>query len=363
MKVLHLIPSFDSGGAERQLSIIAPALAKSGIECHIGYCYEGPNLQPLFESAVHLHQFRIGGNHDPRLFWQIFSLIRSVRPDVIQTWLLQMDVMGGAAALLAKVPFILSERSSASAYPPGWKTFFRGRIGRFASSIVANSQGGLDYWKSLRIKAPICLIRNCVTSVEHASVVTGKITPTTPLILFAGRLSPEKNVMHLLDALIRVMNAAPEYVAIIFGEGPMRDDLKQKISGAKMSEQIRLGGYTENLAGWLNRANLCVSISDFEGNPNVVLEAAAQGCPLLLSDIPAHREIFDESSVRFVQHKSLDAVSDGILKALHEANNCIVKAARAKRLVASPTIDSILNSYIAVYSHAIRFKKMRLSES
>lgn len=356
MKILHLIPSFGSGGAERQLSIIAPALAESGVECHIGYCSEGPNLKSLLGSAVHLHRIEVAGNHDPRLFWKIWRLIRAVKPDVVQTWLLQMDVVGGAAALLAHVPFVLSERSSVSAYPHGWKIFLRNKIGIFASSIVANSQGGVDYWTSLRVTAPIHLIRNCVIPGKHALVDIDDALPAAPLILFAGRLSPEKNVILLLDALIRMVSAAPEYVVVMFGEGPLVDDLRRKIADANMTGRIRLGGYTPNLATWLSRAEVCVSISNFEGNPNVALEAAVQGCPLVLSDIPAHREIFDETSAWFVKHATVEGVSDGILRALHGKGERSAKAERAKRVVASYTQDVILAEYLQVYSEVINSK-------
>jgi glycosyltransferase involved in cell wall biosynthesis len=356
MRVLHLIPSFGSGGAERQLSIIAPAMAESGIECHVGYCYEGPNLQPLLQSPVHLHQFRVAGNYDPMLFWQVWLLIRAIRPDVVQTWLLQMDVVGGVTALLAQVPFVLSERSSSAAYPPGWKTFLRGRIGMFATSIVANSQGGMDYWKSLHVNAPVFLIRNCIAPPLRVPEIPENTPPTTDLILFAGRLSPEKNVVLLLKALIQVLVAAPKCTAIMFGEGPLQVGLCEMISDAGMNDRIRLGGYTRNLATWLSRADVCVSISEFEGNPNIVLEAAAQGCSLVLSDIPAHREIFDQSSAWFVNHKSVEDVSKGILQVLQEKGQHPTKAERAKRAVAGYTPDIILAEYLQVYSDGTSIK-------
>jgi len=356
MKILYLIPSFGSGGAERQLSIIAPLLAESGFECHVGYCQEGPNLQPLLESSVHLHRIDVAGNHDPRLLWQVWSLIRRVKPDVVHTWLLQMDVVGGVAALLSKVPFVLSERSSTSAYPPGWKIFLRKKIGMFASSIVANSQGGMDYWMSLRTMGTIHLIRNCVISAQYDFGDLYDELPATPFILFAGRLSPEKNVLLLLDALVQVVNIVPEYLVIMFGDGPLRDDLQRKITDYGMGGRIRLGGYTSGLAAWLNRADVCVTISNFEGNPNVTLEAAALGCPLVLSDIPAHREIFDETSAVLVNHKSVDSVSKGILWALREKGERLEKAEKAKHLVASYSPDVILAEYRRFYSDVVDLK-------
>jgi glycosyltransferase involved in cell wall biosynthesis len=180
--------------------------------------------------------------------------------------------------------------------------------------------------------------------------------PAAPLILYAGRLSPEKNVILLLDALVRVLNAAPEYVAVMFGEGPLLNELCRKIAGADMIGRIRLGGYTRNLATWMKRTDVCVSISNFEGNPNVTLEAAAHGCPLVLSEIPAHREVFDETNAWFVNHKSEVDVSNGILSALREKGERSAKAERAKLVVACYSPYIILAEYLRVYSDVLNLK-------
>ncbi len=358
MKILHLIPTFGSGGAERQLSIIAPALAKAGVECHVGYCQGGQNLAPLLTSPVRMHQLKVAGNHDPRLFWQVLSLIREIRPDVVQTWLLQMDIVGGLIARLTHIPYILSERSSASAYPPGWKTRARSGIGLRASTIVANSQGGVDYWRSFGANVPIHLIRNCITPAEGVTANFEDISPSTPLVLFAGRLSPEKNVNILFGALVRVLQVVPACIAVMFGEGPMHSELTERISEMNMVGRIRLGGFTPDLAAWMNRADVCVSISNFEGNPNVVLEAAAQGCPLVLSDIPAHREIFDDTSAWFVKHTSVNDVSNGILQALREKEECSARVARARQAIAGLTLDAILNEYLTTYADVMKLKQI-----
>ncbi|HFB66308.1 MAG TPA: glycosyltransferase [Aeromonadales bacterium] len=350
MKILHLIPSFGSGGAERQLSIIAPALAESGIECHIGYCYEGQNLERISKSSVITHRIFLHNNHDPRLLFNIIRLIRTIKPDLVQTWMLQMDVMGGLAALLTQTPFILSERSSASCYPDGWKFFLRKQLGQRASAIVANSQGGLDYWRSLKVSTPLYLIRNAIISVPPSAGLPNNSTHQERLILFAGRLSPEKNVMLLLSALTEVVRNDSSVVVKLFGEGPLESQLEAKIRAQNLSERIFLEGYTDNLSHWLNQADVCVSISDYEGNPNVVLEAAVQGCPLVLSDIPAHREIFDESSVQFVQHDSLLNIINGILQTLNNPLLSKQKALKAREILNKYEPEKILEQYINLYN-------------
>lgn len=363
MKVLHLIPSFGSGGAERQLSIIAPALAESGVECHVGYCYEGPNLQPLLGSAVHLHQFGVAGNHDPRLFWQIWSLIRAVKPDVVQTWLLQMDVVGGLAAVMLRVPFVVSERSSARNYPVGWKTRLRVAVGKRAQCVAANSRGGVDYWRALASGLPVELIRNCI-SLKEAENSPGELAQRSaftgrPMILFAGRLSHEKNVFVLIEALIEALHVYPSATALIFGEGPFEAELRSSVAKAGLSERIYFQGYSRSLSNWMKLADVCISTSWHEGNPNVVLEAAACGCPLVISDIPAHREVFEENSVTFVRPDAPMEFASALVSVLRDKSLAKTKAARAQNAVCGYSQEKVVESYRLVYGRILGGNKRR----
>ena len=65
MRILHLIPSFAGGGAERQLAYTAGALSDLAVDTHVGYVHGGPNLTFLEKKPVTMHQISAVGNHDP----------------------------------------------------------------------------------------------------------------------------------------------------------------------------------------------------------------------------------------------------------------------------------------------------------
>lgn len=357
MKVLHLIASFGPGGAERQLSLIAPALARSGVEIHIAYCSGGPNLERLEGSGIHLHALTSSGNHDPVLAWKICQLVRRLRPDVVQTWLLQMDILGGVAAMLNRVPLILSERSSAAAYKPDWKTRLRLLVGRRAAGIVANSRGGLDYWRPNLSFERLHLVRNCVSPAEHpagepiealAMHIVGR-----PVVLFAGRFSYEKNIPGLIEALILVASQHADVSIMMFGEGPERESAANSIANAGLAQRIVVAGYSLQLAAWLAHAAVCVSVSHFEGHPNVVMEAAAAGCPLVLSDIPAHRELFDESSVLLVPTNSPSRIAEAVLETLNNPGAAQERAASARAIAAQCDLSTAVATYLTIYERAV----------
>ena len=170
LKILHCIPTLEIGGAQRQLSYLAPALAEMGHTIHVVFLHGGPNLARLESGGVVLHPLRSQGNHDPEIFLQLVGLFRRIRPDIIQTWILQMDVLAGIAAMVTGTPWILREPCSAEAYPRTIKNELRKWTGGRANAIVANSKAGESYWRAQR-KPQICnVIPNCIplTAIESA---------------------------------------------------------------------------------------------------------------------------------------------------------------------------------------------------
>lgn len=360
MKVLHLIPSFTGGGAERQLSLLAPELCKLGVDTHIAYIHSGVNLPPLLDSPVELHRIPCRGNHDPVILLRLIGLMRSIRPDLVQTWLPQMDIFGGVAARLSGIPFILSERSSALAYPGGWKIWLRRQTGRGARAVVANSEGGVEYWRGCA--AGLRLVRNGMPLELIASATPQYLSvfgfpEASRVILFAGRLTPEKNIVALLGALDVVLESCEDCVALLFGEGDMEEEIRAHIAGMKSCGRVRLSGFATDLWRWMRRASAFVSVSRFEGNPNAVLEAMATGCPLVISDIPQHREILDESAARFCDPASEREIAEAILAVLDNPQKAASLGVNAEKLAQSYSIETAALNYLEIYREFTKGKK------
>lgn len=353
IKVLHFIPSFGPGGAERQLALIASALVREGVEVHVAYVAGGPNLARLEGKDVRLHSLSANGNYDPMLAWRVLQLVRSVRPDIVQTWITQMDILAGSVALLCRLPLIVSERSSALAYLPGWKPRLRQVIGLRAARIIANSRSGLDYWRPFVPEVGLKLVRNCVTPPQHEADVPadalGQQLAGRRLVMFAGRLTAGKNLPNLVDALAIVGRRYPEVAMVLFGEGSDHDDIVRRIGAAGMVGRIVVAGYSTSLSAWMARAEVFVSVSLYEGHPNVVIEAAAAGCPLVISDISSHRELFDADSAAFVPANLPTVIADAIFDVLDDPHSARERAAHARAIVAHWTVSAAAKAYRSIY--------------
>jgi glycosyltransferase involved in cell wall biosynthesis len=354
-RILHCIPGLDGGGAERQLSYLAAELGRKGVDVHVAYHLRGPETSKTSGSGVTFHELPSHGNHDPMLLWQLIKTVRKIKPDVIQTWLLQMDVLGGLAALATRTPFLMTERVVAANYEGLWKNKLRFWIGRQAALVVANSQGGRKYWLSSKPPDLVKIVPNAVPvqEIEQALDVdpeTCAAGESVEILLFAGRYSPQKNVSTHLNALFLVLAERTGAIALLFGAGPLQGELVERVRCRHLQNRVRIMGYTEQLWGWMKRATVFVSVSQYEGSPNVVCEAAAAGCPLVLSDIPQHRELMGDSAACFVPVDSPEEIAKGILDVLRHPAEARKRAQSAYKIVSGFTLDSLAENYLNLYA-------------
>jgi len=108
-------------------------------------------------------------------------------------------------------------------------------------------------------------------------------------------------------------------------------------------------GYVDDVWSWMKRANVFVSIGLFEGRPNSVLEAMACGCPLVVSDVPAHREFLTGDMARLVDPCDRHEVADALIDVLTNRDAALGRAANARRAVEQWAIAPIAREYDRVY--------------
>ncbi len=364
--ILHCIPTFGGGGAERQLVYLADQMSARGVRVHIAHVSGGPNLARLQVPGSTLTRLQVRNNHDPAIFLQLVRLIQKVRPVVIQTWIAQMDVMGGLAALVTRTPYIVSERASAPAYSGGWKNRLRLLIGRRAAAVVANSVAGTRYWENAGYRGMTRVIRNGIPFTDIDVVLPARLDawggiPGGQVVVYAGRYEEQKNVVLMVDALIKVLRQRERATAFLFGEGPLREVLVRRVQAAGLEGRIRIDGYCETLWSMMKAADVFVSASSFEGNPNTVLEAAVCGCPLVISDIPEHREIFDDTQCFFVPTLSADGIANAIESCLTERFVSTDKADAARSRVAEFDMATAAQQYLEVYQQVLAQRNANLT--
>lgn len=101
-----------------------------------------------------------------------------------------------------------------------------------------------------------------------------------------GRLSPEKNFLTLMDAFNK--SNLKGFKLIIIGDGSLMDNLRESAF-----DNIILAGFKKNIGEYLAASDFYITASLTEGMALSTIYAMASGLPLLLSEIPPHKEIME----------------------------------------------------------------------
>lgn len=163
ISVMHIIPTLEIGGAERQLIFLANEQINNGYDVNIAVRRKGFFYKKL-NDKVKVH---IIGDHkfiDPRLLLNLLKLIKLCKPNIIHTWLPQMNIVGGIVSLITKKIWVSTERTSEKYYLDKFRliNFLQEIILPFSSVLVANSKNGFLYWVRKISKKKIVIVENVI---------------------------------------------------------------------------------------------------------------------------------------------------------------------------------------------------------
>jgi glycosyltransferase involved in cell wall biosynthesis len=350
VRVQHFIPKLTGGGAERQLRQLAPLLVERNIAVSIVARPDAESVDAMTRQGISFHPLKSKGNHDPRLLAEAIVAIRRFGPDMVQTWLPFMDVVGGAAARLTRVPQIVSERSSREAYAPTLKNRLRAFMGRRADAIIANSPAGLDVWQDhpSAFLVPNGIALSAIDQIPRGRLSQAPLMRDRAVVVTVARLAVEKRLDLLIRAVAKAKESVPEILLVLLGDGEEKERLLHLVIKLNLRDHVHFAGHQTNAWEWLRFADLFASVSAFEGHPNAVLEAAAARTPMLLSDIRAHRSSMGEGAI-YVDPEDRDRTSDALVLLLRDQSvrASITKAARA--VAERSSLTAAVDRYVAIY--------------
>ena len=174
-----------------------------------------------------------------------------------------------------------------------WKLF-----GNNIYKIICPSNETKELIKMNRIFAEDKLIKICDPhiNIKLFNKKKLKINYETKLpkeyIVCVGRLTKQKNFLFLVNSFDKILSIRPNLKVVIIGEGEERQKLETAIKNKKLSDNILLYGYKENIYEYLKNAKCYLSVSLWEGPDLAMLDAAYFNLPIICSNCPSGRKEF-----------------------------------------------------------------------
>ena len=183
---------------------------------------------------------------------------------------------------------------------------------KVANKIVVTSRHTRDYvFEKYRLNQEnVVVIPNYVdTDVFKPSETIKK---EKSRIIFVGRFDREKNLVNLIDA-VKTLDAK----LVLIGEGPQEDILKTKVESEGI-DNVSFPGVipNERLPLELNRSEIFVLVSIYEGNPKTLLEAMSCGLPVIGTDVRGIKEVINHKKSGYLCDTSVGSMKEAITDVL-----------------------------------------------
>lgn len=151
--------------------------------------------------------------------------------------------------------------------------------------------------------------------------IVPKSTFSSKQIVTIGRLTDQKNYLHLLKAWKKIYQMIPEWRLNIYGEGEHKKMLQDYIERNSLQHVI-LKGSTSNVQEVYKQSDFFVMSSKYEGLPMVLVEAQSFGLPIVSYDCPFGPSdvIQDHKNGLLVENQNIEALADAILQLASSSN-------------------------------------------
>ena len=330
-KLLLAIPHLGGGGAERVFAQLARHLNPMHFEVHLALITEDAPGAAALPDWVTLHRLHTGRvrHAAPKLL----SLIRALKPRIVLSGMAHLNFL----VLLLK-PLL----------PSATRVLIRQNTTASAAARTALSR---LLYRRLYPRADLILCQSQAMATDltqHFGIAPDKLivlnnpidfpTPSKPAqatdictLLAVGRLSHEKGLDLLLEALARVRAVYPQAKLTILGVGAEETKLKALATTLELTDCVTFAGHAEP-AQYYAQSTLFVLPSRYEGMPNALLEAAAAGLPIVATPC-----------------------SDGLSELLQEAPGAWISTAITAEVLANSIItalDTLAAKSIRRYEHA-----------
>lgn len=277
------------GGTERASTMIANLLHRQGLYRVIFLSLIEHDPKPFFPLDEGIARHRLGDAWiDPgpgylKYVPKLRKFLKSQDVDIIIDVDIVLDCLSVPAAMGLKTRVISWEHFNYQFEQsvPYRKLILNYMVRRSDYVITLTERDREQYVRHLKRQERIQAICNPVE--EPASVPE---IEKEKWIITVGRLVPQKGPEYLIEVAQRVLQRHPDWQWILLGEGEMKPALEDRIRDRQLEGRLVLKGNVQNVGGYLQRSQIYVMTSRYEGLAMSLLEAKAQGLPCVAFDVP-----------------------------------------------------------------------------
>lgn len=279
-KVSILVPTIDSGGAEKQAILLALQLSKK-TEVNLIVLYgDHPeyklNAKLLSGSTVKV--YKLSGNLFSKMR-HIKCVLKESQTNVLFNYLTMPDVVGAIVGRLCGVRVYNGIRNSR--LPKSKMLIERVMHNLWATGTIYNCYSGADYFEKLGFrKNKNIVIPNCFPDIAEPMYRPAHDVKT---IITVGRFDPQKDYRALIASVAQLKRN--DYRLCIVGYGALEEQIRSWIKEYGIEDITDIHIKPDNISELERNADIYISTSLFEGTSNSIMEAMNWSLPVVATDV------------------------------------------------------------------------------
>jgi len=325
IKICHINTRFLFGGATKNtlLTIENLDVKRYQIDLIVGRDVYWPQLRTLKHIRVIQIPKLIRAVHPPYDFFALLSIYRILKANeyhIVHTHIAKAGLIGRLAAKLAGVPIIIHGLHGTT-FHSGHSKFIRKFFisletlgARYTDCFVCVGEHLKNLYLSQKIGTPrrYTVIRSGMALDQFYSaglwseskVISKKqelgIQPQQPIVGYVASLEPRKGHKYAIEAIHMIASRHPNIRGLFVGDGFYRSELEKIVAKLGLTDIIIFAGYRQDIAEVTATFDVKIFTSQWEGLPQVLVQAVAAGKPVVSFDVEGVREVIDDGNNGYV---------------------------------------------------------------
>lgn len=353
MKILHIITSLQTGGAEKLIVDLLPLLNRDGrkVDLLLLNGEETPFLQQIKERGIKvLYASKSRSVYDLRHILKIRKMIKGY--DIIHTHNYTPQLFTVIASLGLSVKLVTTEHSTSNRrrsikcykYLDCWMYSHYHRIVCISDQTEASLRTYLN-----RRDGGIVTICNGVDVKKYSSALPSEEIVTTyigsKIICMVAGFRSAKDHKTIIRTLCHLPN---DYHLLLVGIGETMEECKSYVKSLSLSERVHFLGQRMDVAEVMKAATCLVLSSHWEGFGLVAVEGMATGTPIIVSDVPGLAEVVAEGGILFPKGDE-HFLAKSIRDLCEHEDLYQTMSLRGKKRALQFDISRMLEKYLQVY--------------
>lgn len=346
-KLIIVCGNLSHGGAERVISVLSDKLLDSFESIEILTWREG-SVFYQFDSRIKIISI-IAANRSSNILSNIYwfrKYILKTKPYAVLSFLAPFNILTQFSLLRTSIPVLVADRNDPLYDCPNkfWRKV-RNYFYSLSNGVCVQTLKNKEYFSKV-IQNKTKVIYNPVF-ISKELIGKALQVEKKKYIVSIGRLTKQKNQELLLQAFEKIYKLYPEYRLIIYGEGELRDYLELKIREMHLENGVELPGVREDVHFLILDAEVFVLSSDYEGMPNVLIEAMCLGLPCISTRVSGSTELISDSkNGLLVDTGDCESLTKSLLYLLENKDKADEMAAEAVKIANELNLETIVGEWV-----------------